>query len=193
MKVNDNISDCRPEVIDLEQFVRRCAALMDRAVRRFASAYSGPYPIAGRTLAEVDHDERQNLNATLVIDDPQNGGSDAGAWLKSGKFDCVADAQPAGDESGYEHYQEIGCAIVTVFHNGIIWVMRISERGRINRLELGSDLRQIQRLLAAFNRALNGFCSQYPVVMVGGVAFNVNEARLMRQLLIDLCDGRRGK
>ena len=78
---------------------------------------------------------------------------------------------------------EVGQATVDIFHNGYFWVMRFAEGQRHNRLILGQDNRQLTRLRDAFERALFGFHSQFPIVMVGGVAFNVFEARAMRDLL----------
>jgi hypothetical protein len=78
---------------------------------------------------------------------------------------------------------EVGQAMVDIFYNGCFWVMRFADGRAHNRLMLGQDLRQITRLRDAFERALFGFHSQFPIVMVGGVAFNVFEARAMRDLL----------
>lgn len=78
---------------------------------------------------------------------------------------------------------EVGQATVDIFHNCCFWVMFFAEGQRHNRLILGQDKRQLTRLRDAFERALFGFHSQFPIVMVGGVAFNVFEARAMRDLL----------
>ena len=78
---------------------------------------------------------------------------------------------------------EFGGTRVDVFHNGYFWVMRFAEGKSHNRLILGQDKRQLTRLRDAFERALFGFHSQFPIVMVGCVAFNVFEARAMRDLL----------
>ena len=84
---------------------------------------------------------------------------------------------------------EVGQATVDIFHNGYFWVMRFAEGQRHNRLILGQDNRQLTRLRDAFERAFGADCpepvegSQFPIVMVGGVAFNVFEARAMRDLL----------
>jgi hypothetical protein len=78
---------------------------------------------------------------------------------------------------------QVGRAKVELFHNGYHWVMRFAEGGRHNRLLLGQNAGQMWRLSGAFWLALRHFHSQSPMVMVGGVPFNVAEARAMFTLL----------
>jgi len=112
---------------------------------------------------------------TLIIDDPEKGGSEAGAWANAGY------AEPHVDDARF--VATVGCATVDVFHNGIFWVMRFAERAATNRITLGEDLAQMTRLSDAFARALLRFHGQSPLVMVGGVAFHIEEALAMRDLL----------
>jgi hypothetical protein len=139
-------------------------------------AYRGPYPVRGPSLADIGFEGEPRV--TLTIDDPDNGGSEAGAWAKAGY------AHP-----DYERTfgATIGCAEVSVFHNGYFWVMRFAERDRCNRLTFGHDLRQMNLMHDAFNRALMDFHSPFPAIMVGGVQFHCDEAREMRDLLWHVC------
>lgn len=77
----------------------------------------------------------------------------------------------------------VGQAQVEIYHNGLSWVIRISERGGINHLMLGSDKSQLRRIWHAFDRVTRRHHSQSPVTMVGGIAFLIHEARQMRALI----------
>ncbi len=77
----------------------------------------------------------------------------------------------------------VGTAEVHLFHNGFNWVMRFLASGSERRLMLGPDVAQLRSLWKAFDRVTSRHYSQYPVVMVGGVAFLINEARDMRALI----------
>ena len=71
---------------------------------------------------------------------------------------------------------KVGDARVWLYHKKLSWVMRISENGRVRHLMLGPNnarMRQVWRADAAPQKLVQ---SQYPIVMVGGVAFLVDEA-----------------
>lgn len=73
---------------------------------------------------------------------------------------------------------------VTIYHNGFDWFLRFEsgfEANTINRLRLPSDLACKMRL--AFGKALQGVGSQYPIIMVDGIAFQQAEVVGMRELL----------
>lgn len=126
-----------------------------------AKPYLGPYPIReGVTCADFDAEGR-------MMSRPSSTQSEALQRVQAnGTFTA-----------------EVGRATVDIFHNGYFWVMRFAQGERHNRLMLGEDLAQITALRDAFVRALQGFHSQFPMIMVGGVAFNVEEARAMLDLL----------
>lgn len=77
----------------------------------------------------------------------------------------------------------VGATEVHLYHNGFNWVMRFLAKGAENRLMLGSDVAQLRGLWQAFDRVTSRHMSQYPVVMVGGIAFLIDEARDMRALI----------
>jgi hypothetical protein len=77
---------------------------------------------------------------------------------------------------------KVGDARVWVYHNDLSWVMRISENGRVRHLMLGPDDAGLRRLSVAFGQVpINP--NAFPFVMVGGVAFSLDEARQLFRLL----------
>jgi len=77
----------------------------------------------------------------------------------------------------------VGSATVLIYHNGLSWVMRISERGAMNHLMLGPNRVHLRRIWAAFDRVVSKHRSLARLVMVHGISFDIDEARQMRRLI----------
>jgi hypothetical protein len=108
--------------------------------------YLGPYPIRDNVTC-ADFDDNGVLGTKV---------GDARVWL-SYHHTLI--------KTGHHHH-----------HKDLSWVMRISENGRVRHLMLGPNnarMRQVWRADAAPQKLVQ---SQYPIVMVGGVAFLVDEA-----------------
>lgn len=100
-----------------------------------------------------------------------------------GPFPLQDNVTCADFDSDGELRWNVGSATVLIYHNGLSWVMRITERGAMNHLMLGPDVVALRRIWKAFDRVTSTHRSLARLVMVHGISFDIDEARQMRSLI----------